>query len=80
MASGTSPGRPRMYLGVIVNPLARRNRARAGDRAADLRRIVGPWGEVHETASVEDLRKTMDRSIRGSPTSSATAATARCTG
>ncbi|SPM31852.1 diacylglycerol/lipid kinase family protein [Mycobacterium terramassiliense] len=47
-----------MYLGIIVNPQARRNRA-APDRAADLRRIVGPWGEVHETASVEDLRRTI---------------------
>ncbi|MCV7440726.1 retinol dehydrogenase [Mycobacterium paraense] len=47
-----------MYLGVIVNPLARKNRA-APDRAAELRRIVGPWGEVHETASVEDLRRTI---------------------
>jgi len=48
-----------MYLGVIVNPRARKNRAGRGDRIADLRRIVGPWGEVHETASVEDLRKTV---------------------
>lgn len=47
-----------MYLGVIVNPLARKNRA-APDRAADLRRIVGPWGEVHETPSVDDLRRTI---------------------
>lgn len=45
-----------MYLGVIVNPLARKNLA-AGDRSDELRRIVGQWGEVHETASVEDLRK-----------------------
>ncbi|GFG76374.1 diacylglycerol/lipid kinase family protein [Mycobacterium botniense] len=45
-----------MYLGVIVNPLARKNRAAAGDRSAGLRRIVGRWGEVHETASVEELR------------------------
>jgi diacylglycerol kinase family enzyme len=45
-----------MYLGVIVNPLARKNRAARHDPAADLRRIVGPWGEVHETTSVEDLR------------------------
>jgi hypothetical protein len=50
-----------MYLGVIVNPLARKNRAAAGDRSADLRRIVGPWGEVHETASVEDLRKVVEQ-------------------
>jgi diacylglycerol kinase family enzyme len=48
-----------MYLGVIVNPLARKNRA-AGDRSAELRRIVGKWGEVHETASVEDLRKVVE--------------------
>ena len=51
----------RMYLGVIVNPLARKNRAARQDRSADLRRIVGPWGEVHETASVEDLRKAVDQ-------------------
>ncbi|ORV60305.1 retinol dehydrogenase [Mycobacterium europaeum] len=50
-----------MYLGVIVNPLARRNRRGRGDRVAELRRIVGPWGEVHETASIEELGKTLDR-------------------
>jgi diacylglycerol kinase family enzyme len=49
-----------MYLGVIVNPLARKNRA-AGDRSAELRRIVGRWGEVHETVSVEDLRGVMEQ-------------------
>jgi diacylglycerol kinase family enzyme len=48
-----------MYLGVIVNPLARKNRA-AGDRSAELRRIVGRWGEVHETNSLEDLRKVVE--------------------
>ncbi|OBI44649.1 retinol dehydrogenase [Mycobacterium kyorinense] len=48
-----------MYLGVIVNPQARRNRAAPADRSAELRRIVGPWGEVHETASLEDLHKTI---------------------
>lgn len=53
-------GDRQMYLGVIVNPLARKNRA-AGDRSADLRRIVGPWGEVHETVSVEDLRGTVEQ-------------------
>ncbi|MEB3984040.1 retinol dehydrogenase [Mycobacterium sp. 663a-19] len=50
-----------MYLGVIVNPVARKNRAARGDRGAELRRIVGPWGEVHETSSVEDLRGIMER-------------------
>lgn len=44
-----------MFLGVIVNPRARKNLAAPGDRGADLRRIVGPWGEVHQTASVEVL-------------------------
>jgi diacylglycerol kinase family enzyme len=50
-----------MYLGVIVNPLARKNRGAPGDRAANLRRIVGPWGEVHETASVAELRTTVEK-------------------
>jgi diacylglycerol kinase family enzyme len=49
-----------MYLGVIVNPLARSNRGSRGDRAADLRRVVGPWGEVYETASVADLHRTVE--------------------
>jgi diacylglycerol kinase family enzyme len=50
----------RMYLGVIVNPLARRNRA-AADRSAELQRIIGRWGEVHETVSVEDLRGAVEQ-------------------
>lgn len=45
-----------MYLGVIVNPKARRNRAASDDRIAELRRIVGSRGEVHETNSIEELR------------------------
>jgi diacylglycerol kinase family enzyme len=49
-----------MYLGVIVNPLARKNRG-AGDRSAELRGIVGRWGEVHETVSVEDLRGVVEQ-------------------
>ncbi|HZU47117.1 MAG TPA: diacylglycerol kinase family protein [Mycobacterium sp.] len=49
-----------MYLGVIVNPLARKNRA-AADRSAELRRLVGRCGEVHETASVEDLRSVVEQ-------------------
>lgn len=50
-----------MYLGVIVNPFARQNRAAAGDRVAELRRLVGPCGEVHETASIEELGKTLEQ-------------------
>lgn len=49
-----------MYLGVIVNPRARKNLAARGDRSEELRRIVGPWGEVHETASIEELRKVIE--------------------
>jgi diacylglycerol kinase family enzyme len=45
-----------MYLGVVVNPFARKNRGMAANRSAALRRIVGPWGEVHETRSIDDLR------------------------
>jgi Diacylglycerol kinase catalytic domain len=49
-----------MYLGVIVNLRARKNRGAQGVRAANLRRIVGPWGEVHETACVGELRTTVE--------------------
>jgi diacylglycerol kinase family enzyme len=50
-----------MYLGVIVNPQARKNRAARHDVGADMRRIVGPWGEVHETTSVADLRDAVEQ-------------------
>jgi diacylglycerol kinase family enzyme len=49
-----------MYIGVIVNPLARKNRA-VSDPGAELRRIVGPYGEVHETGSVEELREVVEQ-------------------
>lgn len=45
-----------MYLGVIVNPKARKNRAASVDRIAELRRIVGSRGEVYQTNSIEELR------------------------
>lgn len=48
-----------VYLGVIVNPKARRNRAASRDRIEELRRTVGAWGEVHETHSIEELRDTI---------------------
>ena len=51
----------RIYLGVVVNPLARKNRGKPGDRSAALRRMVGPWGEGHETGSVDDLREIVER-------------------
>jgi diacylglycerol kinase family enzyme len=50
-----------MYLGVVVNPCARKNRGMPGNRSAALRRIVGPWGEVHETGSIGDLPGIVER-------------------
>jgi diacylglycerol kinase family enzyme len=50
-----------MYLGVIVNPFARKNRGAPGDRCARLRHLLGPWGEVHETESVRDLPGIVER-------------------
>jgi hypothetical protein len=44
-----------MYLGVVLNPLACKNRANTSDRCARLRHIVGPWGEVHGSGSLDDL-------------------------
>jgi diacylglycerol kinase family enzyme len=44
-----------MYLGVVLNPRACKNRAGSDDRCARFRRILGPWGEVHESRSLDDL-------------------------
>jgi hypothetical protein len=44
-----------MYVGIVLNPLASKNRARADDRCIRFRRILGPRGEVHESRSLEDL-------------------------
>ncbi len=52
-----------MYVGVVVNPLARKNRGNPVDRSAELRRIVGPWGEVHETGSADELRAVVQRLV-----------------
>ncbi|MFZ1160644.1 diacylglycerol/lipid kinase family protein [Mycobacterium sp.] len=50
-----------MYLGVIVNPFADKNRGASGQHCARLRRLVGPWGEVHESESVRDLPGILER-------------------
>jgi diacylglycerol kinase family enzyme len=50
-----------MYLGVVVNPFAKKNRGMRSDRSAAMRRIVGPWGEVHETGSMDDLRTIVEQ-------------------
>jgi Diacylglycerol kinase catalytic domain len=47
-----------MFIGVIFNPHARKNQAAPG-RSAELRKILGQWGEVHETHSVGDLREVL---------------------
>ena len=50
-----------MYLGVVLNPLARRNRKDRGARARRLTRLLGSWGEVHETPSIDALGATLER-------------------
>jgi diacylglycerol kinase family enzyme len=44
-----------MYLGVVLNPLACKNRAGTDERWARFRHIIGPWGEVHVSRSLDDL-------------------------
>jgi diacylglycerol kinase family enzyme len=50
-----------MYLGVVLNPAAGKNCANADDRCARLRHIIGPWGEVHESRSLDDLGEIVTR-------------------
>ncbi|HEY8430764.1 MAG TPA: hypothetical protein VIL20_20435 [Sandaracinaceae bacterium] len=49
-----------MYLGVVLNPLARKNRASA-EHLARIERVVGPWGEVVQTDSLAALRPAVER-------------------
>jgi diacylglycerol kinase family enzyme len=49
-----------MYVGVVLNPLASKNRAGADDRFARFRHILGRWGEVHESRSLDDLAGIVD--------------------
>lgn len=50
-----------MYVGVVLNPFSRKNGAATDERCAQLRRIVGPWGEVHEPRSFDELGETVAR-------------------
>ncbi|TPG28213.1 retinol dehydrogenase [Mycolicibacterium hodleri] len=50
-----------MYIGIVVNLLARKNSGDPGARSAELRSILGPWGEVHETRSIDELRLVVQR-------------------
>ncbi len=50
-----------MYLGIVLNPLASKNRVGTDDRCARFRRIVGRWGEVHESRSLDDFGEIVAR-------------------
>jgi diacylglycerol kinase family enzyme len=52
-----------MEIGVITNPNSRKNRNRP-DRADRLRKIVGDFGEVHTTASVESIKPVLREFLR----------------
>lgn len=50
-----------MYVGVVLNPLARKNRSVSKERFARIERILGPYGEVVRTDSLEALRPAVER-------------------
>jgi hypothetical protein len=52
-----------MEIGVITNPNSRKNRNRP-DRADRLRRIVGDFGEVHATSSIESIKPVLRDFLR----------------
>ena len=52
-----------MEIGVITNPNARKNRGQP-HRAERLQRIVGPMGEVHETASIDSIKPVLREFLR----------------
>jgi diacylglycerol kinase family enzyme len=46
-------------IAVILNPHSRKNQRSTPERRRRLERIVGPWGEVHETRRLEELMPTL---------------------
>ena len=52
-----------MEIGVITNPNSRKNRNRP-DRADRLRRIIGDFGEVHTTNSIESIKPVLRDFLR----------------
>ncbi len=50
-----------MYLGVILNPLARKNRKVPAERYARIEQLLGPWGECVRTQSLAELRPAVER-------------------
>ncbi|HJL14834.1 MAG TPA: diacylglycerol kinase family protein [Sandaracinaceae bacterium LLY-WYZ-13_1] len=49
-----------MHVGVVLNPQARKNRRRRGNRVERLARALGSRGEVRETRSVEELGEAVE--------------------
>lgn len=52
-----------MEIGVITNPNSRKNRNRP-DRAGRLQRIVGGFGEVHKTESIDSIKPVLRDFLR----------------
>jgi len=52
-----------MQIGVITNPNSRKNKGRT-NRAAQLRNIVGDFGEVHETESIDSIKPILREFLR----------------
>lgn len=52
-----------MYLGVVLNPMARKNRNVPPEADARIERLVGPWGEVVRTDSLAALRPAVERML-----------------
>lgn len=50
-----------MYVGVVLNPRARKNRGIGGDRAEELSRLLGEHGGVVQTDSVDELPEAVAR-------------------
>lgn len=50
-----------MFVGVVLNPRARKNRGIAPDRAERLARVLGPYGDVVQTPSTAELPDAVER-------------------
>ncbi len=50
-----------MFVGVVLNPLARKNRGARGDKAERLARLLGSHGDVVQTRTLADLPGALDR-------------------
>src|SRR5687767_3297428 len=58
------PGASSMQrIAVILNPNSRKNRKRAPGSADRLRRILGDWGQVHETRRLDELRPALESAL-----------------